>query len=105
MTTSKDYGPFVLRNVGETMHDLLHTVCRHLPTDFEPYGRRLRTGPDCSFGCRHFHKLPGKLGNDWGVCTNPRSPCSGLLTFEHQGCEFFEMEDEETTTSEEAETP
>ncbi len=98
MTTFKDDEPFVLHNVGEKVHDLLHTVCRHLPTDFEPFGKRRPSGPDCSFGCRHFLKLPGQLGYDWGVCANPRSPRSGLLTFEHQGCEFFEMEDEEDVT-------
>jgi len=27
---------------------------------------------------------------DWGVCSNPRSPRCGLLTFEHQGCWEFE---------------
>jgi hypothetical protein len=104
MTTPTHGEPFVLGNVGETMHELQHTVCRHLPTDFEPYGKRLRTGPDCSVGCRHFSKLPEQLGYDWGVCINPRSPRSGLLTFEHQGCEFFEIEAAEAA-SEEAETP
>jgi len=87
--------PFQLNDVGDTLHDRLHTVCRHLPTDFQPYGKRLRNGPDCSTGCKYFLKLPGKLGLDWGVCINPRSPRSGLLTFEHQGCEFFEAESQE----------
>jgi hypothetical protein len=84
-----------LNEVGETLHDLLHTVCRHLPTDFEPYGKRERNAPDCSGGCRHFMALPEPLKYDWGVCLNPRSPRSGLLTFEHQGCEFFEAEAED----------
>jgi len=48
------------------------------------------TAADCSCGCRHYVPLEGKEGADWGVCTNPRSPRAGLLTFEHQGCEFFE---------------
>ena len=45
--------------------------------------------PDCSVGCRHFVKLKGPLGADWGVCSNPSAPRFGLLTFEHQagfGC-------------------
>ncbi|MDP3185973.1 MAG: hypothetical protein Q8M58_11930 [Anaerolineales bacterium] len=75
---------------GTSLHEHLHTICRRLPTDFEPYGEREREGPDCSCGCRHFLKLPGKLGMDWGVCGNPASPRAGLLTFEHQGCEQFE---------------
>jgi len=37
-------------------------------------------------------KLPEPLSFDWGVCIAPRSPRSGLLTFEHHGCEFFEAE-------------
>jgi hypothetical protein len=45
--------------------------------------------PDCSSGCCHFHVLEGDVGMDWGVCTEPRSPRAGLLTFEHMGCEFF----------------
>jgi hypothetical protein len=82
--------PVILNNVGTRAHDLLHTVCRRLPTDYEPYGKRERNGSDCSCGCHHFLKLPEQLGLDWGVCVNPRSQRSGLLTFEHQGCEFFE---------------
>jgi len=92
MPNEPELPEFIFSNLGETLHERLHTVCRHLPTDFEPYGKRVRNGLDCSCGCRHFLKLPGKLGYDWGVCINPRSPRSGLLTFEHQGCEFFEAE-------------
>lgn len=93
--------PVVLNEVGETLHDLLHTVCRRLPTDLEPYGKRERDAADCSCGCRHFLALPESLKYDWGVCINPRSPRSGLLTFEHQGCEFFEA-DSETDDEQEA---
>jgi len=92
MSDEPNESEFILNDVGDTLHDLLRTVCRHLPTDFEPYGKRERNAPDCSCGCRHFLKLPDKLGYDWGVCINPRSPRSGLLTFEHQGCEFFDAE-------------
>jgi hypothetical protein len=84
--------PVILGDGGDRLHDLLHTVCRHLPTDFEPYGQRERNAADCSCGCRHFLKLPDPLSYDWGVCIQPRSPRSGLLTFEHQGCGFFEAE-------------
>lgn len=73
-----------------SLHEHLHSICRHLPSDFEPYGQRERDSADCSYGCKHFLKLPGKLGMDWGVCANPKSPRTGLLTFEHQGCEQFE---------------
>jgi hypothetical protein len=74
-------------------HDLLHLVCVHRPTDFAPYGIRQREAADCSCGCKHFMTLAGDLGMDWGVCANPRSPRAGLLTFEHQGCEFFEYDE------------
>ncbi|MBO0862271.1 MAG: DUF3027 domain-containing protein [Chloracidobacterium sp.] len=53
---------------------------------------RRRDSSDCSCGCRHYAPLEGKEGADWGVCTNPRSPRAGLLTFEHQGCEYFEYD-------------
>lgn len=75
-----------------SLHDRLHLVCIQRPTDFAPYGIRLRNTADCSCGCRHYVLLEGKEGADWGVCANPRSPRAGLLTFEHQGCEFFESE-------------
>lgn len=81
-----------------SLHEHLHSICRHLPSDFQPYGKRERDAPDCSVGCKHFLKLPGKLGMDWGVCANPASPRAELLTFEHQGCEQFE--DNETITEE-----
>jgi hypothetical protein len=45
---------------------------------------------DYSADCYHFHELKGGVGRDWGVCTNPKSPRVGLLTFEHMGCEFYE---------------
>lgn len=77
----------------KTPHEQLKGVVRTLPTDFKPYGKRERTGPDCSCGCRWFRPLEGKEGADWGVCANPDSPRAGLLTFEHQGCPAFEGEE------------
>jgi hypothetical protein len=77
-------------------HDLLWQLVRKLPTDFEPYGSRSRTGdwgPDCSCSCKHFLPLEG-VGYDWGVCSNQQSPRAGLLTFEHMGCRSFEEGDE-----------
>lgn len=66
-------------------------VVKKLPTDFEPFGKRPddERGADCSCGCKFFHPLEGDAGMDWGVCTNQKSPRSGLLTFEHMGCKFF----------------
>jgi len=78
------------RDEKNDLHEKLHSICRHLPSDFEPYGEKERDGGDCSSGCKHFLKLPGKLGADWGICANHASPRVGLLTFEHQGCEKFE---------------
>jgi hypothetical protein len=83
----------ITREEHHRLHDLLHTLCVHLPTDFEPYGQRSREtdwGPDCSCGCLHFREMEGPLGADWGVCSNPKSPRAGMLTFEHQGCPEFE---------------
>ena len=72
------------------MHQKRWNIVRRLDTDYEPYGKAEREGSDCSCGCRHFVKLVGDVGNDWGVCSNPESPRSGLLTFEHQGCTAFQ---------------
>jgi len=72
------------------MHDKLLKVVRTLETDYEPYGKVEAAGCDCSCGCRQFVKLASDVGNNWGVCAIPESPRSGLLTFEHQGCDVFE---------------
>jgi hypothetical protein len=78
-------------------HDELWEIVKKLPSDFEPYGQRNRDtdepSEDCSCGCIHFAKLEGKLGYDWGVCANLRSPRAALLTFEHMGCPEFETEE------------
>ncbi len=80
------------------MHEHLWTLCRRLPSDFQPYGLRDRDAEECwqncSCGCRHYLPLRGELGYDWGVCSNARSPRAGLLTFEHQRCLEFEAEAE-----------
>jgi hypothetical protein len=76
---------------GGDAGDLLRRVCRRLPTDFQPYGDRVRSNaPDCSCGCQYYVRLPGDLEADWGVCANPKNPRAGLLTFEHQGCATFQ---------------
>ena len=72
-------------------HERLWLAAIQRPLDFEPYGCRVRNGLDCSCGCRHFHKLAGEAGADWGVCMNPMSHRCGLLTFEHQGCPHFDL--------------
>lgn len=73
-------------------HELLLNRMVTLDTDFEPWGKRYRDAADCSCGCKHYAKLEGELGEDWGVCINPESPRAGLLTFEHQGCPQFKGE-------------
>jgi hypothetical protein len=73
-----------------TTHDHLWLAVIQRPLDFEPYGCRVRNGADCSCGCKHYQRLAGEAGHDWGVCMNPRSHRCGLLTFEHQGCPQFE---------------
>lgn len=40
-------------------------------------------------GCRYYALLQGKLGRDWGACTNPRSYLDGKVTFEHWTCKEF----------------
>lgn len=99
-------------------HERLWLVCRRLPEDYWPYGENLdregtpeehaATAPldakqllayleahpssyqgDCSCGCVYYAPLAGTWQSDWGVCTNPASHRSGLLTFEHQGCPQF----------------
>ena len=81
-------------------HELLLTLVKTLPTDYADNGGVVerwkdegKLYADCSGGCRHFLKLAGDLGYDWGDCANPLAPRAGLLTFEHQaGHECFELE-------------
>lgn len=78
-------------------HEMFLKKTQNLPTDFAPYGTRDRDkdwAPDCSCGCLHFRTLDGLAGGDWGVCSNPKSPRAGLLTFEHAGCPQYEDEPE-----------
>jgi hypothetical protein len=81
---------------GYQTHEALWAATKLLPSDFEPYGERKRSGDvthgDCSSNCRWFHILAGERGSDWGVCANPKSPRAGLLTFEHQGCPQYEWD-------------
>ena len=78
---------------GYQTNEQLGQVLRKLSTDYEPYGEINRSHiGDCSGGCRWYHILAGKRGEDWGVCANPASPRSGLLTFEHQGCPEFQRD-------------
>jgi hypothetical protein len=82
-----------------THEELLAAVIEQT-MDYKPWGIVEREQgedflPDCSSGCKFFAELEGKVGYDWGVCTNPKSHRCGLLTFEHQGCPQFELSDEE----------
>ena len=83
--------------MSTALHDKLWSVCR----DKEAYQAGTDTDhhdkPDCSSGCKHFIPLEGRVGMDWGVCSEPRSPRAGLLTFEHMGCPFFEVDESEGT--------
>jgi hypothetical protein len=82
----------------ESLHWKLWKVCKTLPEDYEPYGTASREEGemwygDCSCGCKYYLPLEGKLGADWGVCRNPDSHRCGLLTFEHQGCKKFTIDE------------
>ncbi len=87
-------------DINNKHHNTLWLATKKLPEDYVPYGANERwkdpdkSYPDCSGGCKHFYKLAARnkaeLGFDWGVCANPKSHRCGLLTFEHQGCEYAE---------------
>lgn len=83
-------------------HARLHSILPILASDYADYGGAIirwedpqQAYPDCSAGCRFARWLEGDLGADWCVCTNPMSHRCGLLTFEHQGCQRFEPEEED----------
>ena len=82
-------------------------VLKRLPTDYRDYGGKIErwklinhSYPDCSSGCKWWVPLYDEANEtndcDWGVCTNPRSPRAGLLTWEHQaGFQCFESDNDE----------
>jgi hypothetical protein len=80
-------------------HEQLLKTVKTLPEDYSPWGNIDRFKdenvyyPDCSMGCKFYKPLTGVLGCDWGVCANSESHRSGLLTFEHQGCQKFVVDD------------
>jgi len=47
------------------------------------------------FLCIYYVALKGNLGFDWGVCTNPKSPLDSRVMFEHDGCDHFEIVDDD----------
>ena len=81
----------------EATEEELWRVCPQLPSDFEPFGKRLRhqDEPDCS-SCRWYQPLLRAGALAWGTCVNPQSPRAGLLTFRGQGCQYFEQDQEPT---------
>ena len=78
-------------HTGFHTHEHLWQIAKKQPEDYVPWGQDDRNmRGDCSGGCRWYHVLAGRLGQDWGVCCNPASHRASLLTFEHQGCAQFE---------------
>jgi len=77
-------------------HENLLAIVIKKEEDYAPWGFKQRWEkddeeyPDCSMGCKYFVPLKDELGFDWGICSNKESHRSGLLTFEHQGCQKFE---------------
>lgn len=75
--------------MSDLHQSLIQTVIR-CETDYHPFGKVKRWEkedeeyPDCSMGCKYYIKLEGKMGADWGVCSNKHSKRFSLLTFEHQ---------------------
>ena len=80
---------------GNPTDEELWEACRRLPTDWEPVGQRQWHGrrearPDCD-KCHWFVELL-RTSPDWGVCANPESERTGLLTYREQGCWKHEPE-------------
>ncbi|RSN36187.1 DUF3027 domain-containing protein [Amycolatopsis sp. WAC 01416] len=45
-------------------------------------------GEQCG-GCVFWVALHGRLGQDYGACTNAHSIFDGMVRFEHDGCAAF----------------
>jgi hypothetical protein len=46
----------------------------------------------CLF-CRFYLPIAGPIGADWGACANAASPRDGRVTFEHDYCDAFKVND------------
>jgi hypothetical protein len=84
-----------LDKIDPMEHEHLAAIAPRHAADYQNFGEAdvefgAGRGMDCSSGCKWYLELKGRLGADWGVCTNPRSHRCGLLTFEHQGCSHYE---------------
>jgi hypothetical protein len=42
------------------------------------------------FSCKYFIPLSGAFANDYGACSNKKSPFDKQVMFEHDGCEFHQ---------------
>ena len=47
--------------------------------------RNYKRGQQC-ISCRNYRPLAGKLGEDYGICTNEASPSWYVVVFEHHSC-------------------
>lgn len=75
------------RTLKRRLYSHLHASKYELPQDYETYGASPKVaGKDCANGCAFFIPLVEPITKDWGVCVNPYSHRSGLLTFARQGC-------------------
>jgi hypothetical protein len=62
--------------------------------DLDSPGRPASWGIQQCMQCAYFIRLNGVFGDDYGVCSNPKSKFDGALMFEHDGCESFIAMDE-----------
>ena len=60
-----------------------------VPDESDPAFNEAWVWEQCG-ACRFWLPLAGRLGADWGVCSNQRSPFDRRAMFEHDGCDFFE---------------
>lgn len=85
------------------IHDYLLAIVLRRDEDYFPYGKRERDCLDCSCGCKWYVSVlwvgDTWVGDDWGACINQKSHRCGLLTFEHQGCSFFEAWENESNNA------
>ncbi len=44
--------------------------------------------------CQYFFPIMGALSDDWGACTNLKSPFDGRVMLEHDGCGEFSEADQ-----------
>jgi hypothetical protein len=86
-----------LTNDGEHFAETHRRWRAHLNRDTTAPGYRYEWNFEQCGQCRYWIQLAGAFKDDYGGCTNGRSPFDRSVMFEHDGCDEFEAIEKDDT--------